>query len=305
MLKKHMLTVPGPLLIVIAAVLWAFDGVVRRSLFTLPPITIVFYEHLIGLLILAPFFIPKLLKTKITKREIGLVSVIALLSGVLGTLLFTTALVQVNYISLSVVFLILYLEPIFAITGARLILKEKLTPKFARWAIVALVAAYFATFRNGLINLNTGAGTVMAALYALGATASWGTSTVFSKMLLNRINETVATGLRFIVTTVLAFAGVLLFAQSQSLLQPTPSQIGRFVFIALSTGMLALFIYYKGLQKTEAKVTTMLELVFPILAVFIDAVVYRTLLAPSQYFAAGVMVFAIYQIAKQGKKKAS
>ena len=35
----------GPALIVLAAVLWALDGIIRRSLFTLPPIVIVFYEN--------------------------------------------------------------------------------------------------------------------------------------------------------------------------------------------------------------------------------------------------------------------
>lgn len=293
----------GPLLIVTAAVLWALDGVVRRSLFTLPPITIVFYEHLIGLLILAPLFVPRLFKEKITFREMSLVSIIGLLSGVLGTLLFTMALVQVNYISLSVVFLLLYLEPIFAITGARLLLKEKLTPNFTRWAGLALVAAFFATFENGNVNFNTGPGTVLAALYAFGAAAAWGTSTVFSKMLLNKVSDTLATGLRFAVTTLFSLVGIVLFSQLSSLGDPTPSQYARFVFIAFSTGMLALYLYYKGLQKTEAKVTTMLELVFPILAVFIDAIVYRTFLAPTQYLAAAVMVFAIYQIAKTSKQK--
>lgn len=293
----------GPLLIITAAVLWALDGVVRRSLFALPPITIVFYEHLIGLLILAPLFVPRLLKEKITTREISLVSIIGLLSGVIGTLLFTMALVQVNYISLSVVFLLLYLEPIFAISGARILLKEKLTPNFARWAILALAAAFFATFENGNVNFNTGPGTVLAALYAFGAAAAWGSSTVFSKMLLNKVSDTVATGLRFAATTLFSLIGVVLFSQVSSLGDPTPSQYTRFVFIAFSTGMLALYLYYKGLKKTEAKITTMLELVFPILAVFIDAIVYRTFLAPTQYIAAGVMVFAIYQLAKSSKQK--
>ncbi len=36
----------GPLLIIIAAALWAFDGVLRRSLFSLPPTHIIFFEHL-------------------------------------------------------------------------------------------------------------------------------------------------------------------------------------------------------------------------------------------------------------------
>jgi len=291
----------GPLLIVIASVLWALDGVVRRSLFSLPPITIVFFEHLIGTAILLPFIYKKLLAERPTLKELGLMGIVSFVSGVLGTLWFTTALMNVNFISFSIVFLILYLEPIFAITSAHFLLKEKLTKNFVLWGGVALVAAYFATFKGGVVNFATGSGTLTAALYALGATAAWGTSTTLSKMVLNRKSDSVATGLRFMMTTVLAFIGVLILGQSSSLSQPTPDQFGRFIFIALSTGMVALYLYYKGLKKTEAKITTMLELVFPILAVMIDAVIYKTVLHPTQYLAAIVMIMAIFQIAKTQK----
>src|SRR5579859_4378709 len=89
----------GPLLIIIAAILWALDGVIRRSLFTLPPIIIVFYEHLFGLLLIAPFFLPKLLKEKFSRKELMVLLLISLLSSLLGTLWFTTALQKVNFIS--------------------------------------------------------------------------------------------------------------------------------------------------------------------------------------------------------------
>ena len=52
----------GPLLIIISASLWALDGIIRRSLFTLPSITIVFYEHLFGAVILLPYLIWAFLK---------------------------------------------------------------------------------------------------------------------------------------------------------------------------------------------------------------------------------------------------
>src|SRR5688500_15594667 len=122
MLKKLSGIPYGPALVVLASILWALDGVIRRSLFSLPPITIVFFEHLIGLLILAPFFIPRLKKEALNLKELGLMSFVALLSGVLATLWFTMALVSVNFIPFSIVYLILYLEPIFAITTAHLLL---------------------------------------------------------------------------------------------------------------------------------------------------------------------------------------
>ena len=62
--------------------------------------------------------------------------------------------------------------------------------------------------------------------------------------------------------------------------------------------MVALWIYYKGLKQTQAKISTILELVFPFLAVTIDAFLYKTVLAPTQYLAAAVLLFAIYRVGK-------
>lgn len=278
--------------------MWAVDGVVRRSLFTLAPIIIVFYEHLLGAAIISVVAGKSLLKIKFTKKIIWLTVVISLLSGLLGTLWFTAALMKVNFISFSVVFLLQKLQPIFAITTAMIFLKEKITREYLGWAGLALGAAYFVTFPGGIVNLSTGAGTAMAALLALGAAAAWGTSTVFSKMLLKKTTHTQATALRFFTTTVMALVAVMLMGQSAGLMAPTLSQVTRFGFIAISTGMLALWIYYKGLKKTEAKVSTILELVFPLLAVFIDIFFYKSVLAPTQYLAAAVLMFAIYRVGK-------
>src|SRR3972149_5687028 len=120
MLKNY----TGPIFIIIAATLWAFDGLIRQHLYTLPPITIIFFEHLFGLIILFPFIYKYLLGTRLTKREWWLVILISILSGLFGTLWFTTALGKVQFITISVVFLLQKLQPIFAITSARIFLKE-------------------------------------------------------------------------------------------------------------------------------------------------------------------------------------
>ncbi len=292
------LKVSGPLLIIIAALLWAFDGVIRRYLYELPPITIIFFEHLIGLIILLPFVWKKIFKTTFTKREWGLLVLIAILSGLLGTLWFTTALLKVHFISFSVVFLLQKLQPIFAITTASIFLKEKFERGYVLWAVLALASAYFVTFPNGVVNLETGEGTVIAALYALGAAFAWGSSTTFSKMLLGKVEPQVGTFFRFLFTVIIALPVLLLFGYSESLGAPTTSQFGLFALIAVSTGMVALLIYYKGLSKTPVHITTILELTFPFIAILIDMKLYGAVLAPTQWIAALVLVFSIYKIAR-------
>jgi len=288
----------GPLLIIVAASLWAFDGIIRRSLYTLPSITIVFYEHLFGAIILLPYLILTFKKEGLTKKEFFLLLFIAMFSGVLGTLWFTTALLKTNFISFSVVYLIQKLQPIFAISAASIFLKEKVSKSYIKWAVLALLAAYFVTFKNGIINFSTGSGTIIAALYALGAAFAWGSSTVFSKIALIKRPSNYVAGLRFLFTSILAFGMVFIMGQSKSLSSPTISQLGRFLLIAVSTGMVSVAIYYRGLKKVPANVSTILELVYPLLAVFIDATLYKSFLAPTQYLAGGVLLFAIYKISK-------
>jgi len=295
----------GPLLIVVAASLWALDGIIRRSLYSLPSITIVFYEHLFGALILFPYLFITFKKEGLTKKEFLLLVFISMFSGVLGTLWFTTALLKTNFISFSVVYLIQKLQPIFAITAAAIFLKERITKSYIKWAVLALIAAYFVTFKNGIINFSTGSGTIIAALYALGAAFAWGSSTALSKLALQKRPSNYVTGIRFLFTSILALGMVFIMGQSKSLTAPTFSQYGRFLLIALSTGMFSVAIYYRGLKNVQANVSTILELVYPLLAVVIDGVLYKSFLAPSQYLAGVVLLFAIYKISKIQLSKSS
>ncbi|HEY4503306.1 MAG TPA: DMT family transporter [Candidatus Paceibacterota bacterium] len=297
---KNQMNFAGPVFIIIAALLWAFDGLIRQYLYTLPPITIIFFEHLIGLLILLPFVFKYVLKTKLSSREWWLVVLVSVLSGLLGTLWFTTALGKVHFISISVVFLLQKLQPIFAISTASIFLKEKLDKRYIKWALLAMISAYFVTFPNGYVNLSTGEGTVIAALYALGAAFAWGSSTTFSKMLLGKVDFKVSTFYRFLFTLIIALPFVLLYGQtaSGSLALPSSSQFGLLALIALSTGMVALLIYYKGLAKTPVHISTILELTFPFVAILLDFIVNGTVLTLLQWISAFVLVYSIYKIAK-------
>lgn len=293
------LSLPGPVLISLAATLWALDGILRRSLFTLSPLTIVFFESLIGTIILLPFFLRQQNQAKvgeITTKTLGLAGLVALLSGLLGTLWFTTALVKVGFISFSVVFLLQKLQPLFAIASARLLLKESLPTHYLRWAGVAFVAAFFVTFPLGKVVVAEQQTTVVAALFAFGAAVAWGTSTTFSKLLLKTTTTLTATSLRFLLATVFSLVWLVVVGQTPSLESLSINQYFTLGLIALSTGMVALYVYYVGLAKTQAKIATIVELTFPMLAIFIDSALYHTTLHPSQYLAALVLLFSMWKV---------
>lgn len=290
----------GPLFIVITALLWSFDGLLRISLYSLPPAVIVFYEHFLGAVILlfVSFAWVKDLK-KMTKKEWLAIGAVALFSGALGTILYTAALQQINYSSYSVVVLLQQqLQPIWAIATAAILLKEKITKQFFLWALLALVAAYFITFPNLHVNLATGKGTLLAGLYAILAGLLWGSSTAFSKYVLNKVNFLTGVAMRYYLAPLFAFFIILGTGTTKSLFAITVPQLETLLLITFSTGMLALGFYYYGLKRTPAKITTLCELVWPASAIFIDYFLYHKFLTPTQIFGVGLLLFAIYQVTK-------
>ena len=293
----------GPLFIAAAAILWGLDGILRRSVYSLQPVTIVFYEHLIGALVLLPFVIYLWRKEHLTRREWWAVVLVSLLSGVLGTLFFTTALVKVGFISFSVVYLLQKLQPVFTMFFASLVLKEKLTRHYYLWSALAIVAAYFVTFPGGRVNF--GGEAFMAALFALLAAIAWASSTAFSRYTLIGHSNTFITGLRFVLTTLLIIPfiyalGVGSYAGSVTL--PSQPQLLTLLAITFSSGMVAMWLYYRGLKTTSASVSTIVELLFPLTAVVIDIFLYKSVLQPSQYLAAAVLLFAVYNVARLNRK---
>ena len=294
----------GPIFVIIAAVLWSFDGVLRITLYSLPPTVVVFYEHVMGAIVLL-FFASRWFKDlrKMSKKEWSAMTLVALFSGALGTILYTAALQKINYSSYSVVVLLQQLQPIWAIATAALLLKEKVTRKFLFWAAVALGAAYLITFRDLRVNLTTGSGTMIAGGLALLAGVLWGSSTAISKFVLNKISFLTATAIRFFLAPVFALLFIVAGRQTDALFQLTGGQWWTLVLITFSTGLVALGFYYFGLKKTPARVTTLCELVWPASAIMIDYFLYHKTLSFTQILGIGLLLFAIYQVTRSSVKR--
>lgn len=296
----------GPILILTAACLWAFDGILRRYLHSNPPLVIIFIEHLIGLLILTPFIFKDIINTRLNTTDIRMLFVVSILSGLLGTLFFTSALLKVGLISFSVVFLIQKLQPIFAIGSSAVFLKERLTKKYFMFAILALISCYFLTFPNGIVSFKNEKDTIIACLYAFFAAFAWGTSTTFSKMILNSISYKISVFYRFFLTTLISFIAIVITNYLKVLPKAFSSIINInnieipsiliFIIITLSTGMVSLVIYYRGLSNVSVKVSAILELFFPLVAIFIDVFLYDSILSPVQIISGILLLFFMYKI---------
>lgn len=285
--------------IVLAAFLWSLDGILRRGLYTLPPSVIVFWEHLLGAIVLFPFIFKSLKEIKkLGLKEWLSILAVSLFSGALGTIFYTAALGKVNYIQFSVVVLLQQLQPIWAIITAAIVLKEKITKKFIPWAVLAIASSYLVTFKDLRVNLQTGQGTIIAAVLALSAGVMWATSTSFSKVVLKKVSFQIATWLRFIFAPLFALIIIFFLKQTPSLIKINGQQWLSLWIIVFSTGLVALLFYYYGLKKTQAKVSAILELTWPVSAIFIDYFYFKNSLSTSQLIGAFLVLFSMYQVSK-------
>jgi drug/metabolite transporter (DMT)-like permease len=100
------------------------------------------------------------------------------------------------------------------------------------------------------------------------------------------------TALRMALTSLMALPIVLAVAGSGTAIQIDTTDWMFIAAIVLSTGSVAVFFYYYGLQRVPASHATLYELFWPLSAVFIDWVVYDTVLAPLQ-IVGGLMLVGV------------
>ena len=287
------------LAVIFAAFLWSFDGFIRQNLFALPSFLIVSLEHVIGAILFLPLLI-RGWKEVSSLGQRGWISVlwISIFGGVLGTFFYTKALSYVNYIDLSVVVLLQKLQPIFAIALAGVILKEKITKQFIILAFAAIVGGYLVTFGSSSIN-DWDDKTIIAALLALLAAFSWGSSTVLGKHALNRLSFTTVPSLRLAITASVTAFVLLSTGQYGAINNMTLSHWGFIVLIVLSTGSLALFFYYYGLNKLPASHATLYELFWPLSAVGLDWFIRGNFLSLPQWVGAILLLGAIIILTRE------
>lgn len=281
----------GPFIIMIAASLWAIDAIFRTQLtYTIPAASIIFLEHLIGFILLSPLFIKNFSEIKKLKiKEWITFIVLTIVSSVAGGLLFTQALgasfAQKDFIT---PLLLIKLQPIFVIILSALFLKEKITVKFCFFAVLALIGSYIMSF--GLMPISFSLeGKMLVYILALSATLCWGVGTILSKKVLSKVSFATATTLRYGIAIPVAIIFMYTLGQTYNFAQLGFDQIWRFLVIAgVTGGAAAIFIYYWGLKNTQAKVSTIAELIFPLISIIIATTNLNPYGAPQQLNSANI-----------------
>ena len=293
--KKYVL---GIILVTISAVLWGIDGIILTPrLYNLPVDFVVFLLHLLPFVLMLIFFGKELKHLRnFTKRDYMGFTLIGLFGGALGTLAIVKAMFLVNFQSLTVVVLLQKLQPIFAIILAKFILKEKIGKNFVIFAGIALLSGYFLTFGISMPNLSI-TNYVQASFYALLAAFSFGSATVFGKLVLGKWNFRTALFYRYGFTTVI-MSIIVLVNRSIDFSVVTKENWILILVITFTTGAFAIALYYYGLKYISAHVATMCELAFPLSSALLDYFINKTILSPVQWAAGFFMLYTIYKVSK-------
>jgi drug/metabolite transporter (DMT)-like permease len=247
----------------LGASLWGTDTVLRRPLTqVLSSYQIVFIEHLILTVILLPLSLRTF--RRLTGIQWAAVLGIAWGGSALGTLLFTEAIRAGNP---TTAVLLQKTQPIVVVLLARLLLHERLRARFWIWLVVAMAAAYVVSFGD------TPPGQLVqqapsAALFALGAAALWGASTVMGRFALQGISFQELTSVR--IVGAMPLLAVLVLVRPHPWPTLAAKQVLSLVAMALVPGLAALMIYYRGLRSTRASFAAIAELAFPATAALLN-----------------------------------
>ncbi len=295
----------GPGAVILAAILWAVDGLLRQNLSEVPAFQIILLEHAIGAVVFLPVLI-RGWKEVTALRERAWISVawVSILGGIVGTVAYTKALSYVDYIDLTVVVLLQKLQPLFAISLAAVVLKEKLTKRFFLLAAGALLGGYLVTFGSSSM-AQMSEKEMMAALLAFVAAFAWGSSTVLGKHALTRLSFFTLTALRLWVTAIVAGAIFFTLRPRSDSLALSSDQWTTILIIVFSTGSVALFIYYFGLKRIPASHSAIYELFWPMTAVIFDWVLKDRILQPMQILGAVLLLAVSITLPKESQTENS
>ena len=272
--------------VALGASLWGVDTVLRLPLTAaFSSIQIVLIEHLILSLILLPTWWRA--RRGLSLRQWAAVLGIAWGGSALGSVLFTSA---VRFGNPTTAVLLQKTQPVVAILLARAVLGERLRPRLWFWLAVALGAAYLVSFGATPPAALFGH-FPRASLYALGAAALWGGSTVLGRFALREIPFPHLTALR--IVTAAPLLAVLVSIQPDPWPVPTPVQMLMLLALAFIPGLAALLLYYHGLRHTKASHAAIAELSFPATAALLNWTLFGTGVTAVQIGGFGLLWAAI------------
>jgi drug/metabolite transporter (DMT)-like permease len=253
----------------------------------------VFYEHLLAMVFVVPMIVHYWPQVRVlSARQWWAVVFIGVAASALATVAFTASF---SYVSPSVAILLQKLQPLVTFSLAFVVLGERLPKRFWLYAALALAGAYLVSFPELVPNLTLYEGGLIGVGLALTAAVLWGGATVFGRWLLGGLPFPLVGALRFVVALPFLFV-LALSSGGASAFALTGHDFWYLSIIMLGPGFGAMYLYYRGLKVTQASVSALLELIWPLSAVVLNWVFLHQVLAPLQIIGGLVLLGAIARL---------
>jgi drug/metabolite transporter (DMT)-like permease len=287
----------GIMLVILACLLWGMDTLIRYPLVDrgIEPTTIVFYEHIILVIIFSLGLVKSI--TRIGDLKLADILSFFIIGGI-GSAVATVAFTEsFRYLNPSLVILLQKLQPAVAIVLAALILKEQIEKQFVIWASICLIGGLLVSspdierlyllLRN---DFNTASSDFALKGYALVGVSilGWGSATVFGKRLTMMGFETkqIMAG-RFLGGLLMLFPFV---NWSPTLILPQGEDYLRILVMVIISGALAMWFYYQGLKRIPAKTAAIAEMFFPFFAIIANWIFLGKQLTELQLVGGGILI---------------
>jgi drug/metabolite transporter, DME family len=281
---RRLIAIPGVVLIAVAAAMWGTDPIIRKTMSgTTSATTIVFGEHVILVLCTLPFLLPALRAVfRAGRNYVAAAVVVGAGASALATILFTDALIGHSDFITPVV--IQKIQPFIAIGAAALLLAERPRPGFW-WLFLPALAGFWLV--NQANPLEPSAKGVVVIAEATAAAVLWGLGTVLGRYMSRELQFQHVLTLRF-------FFGLLASALALLVMNQPAYSNGHdsvlILYLALVTGLLALALYYYGLQRTPAVLSSLAELTYPAVAVIAGIYAYNQHLSWTQWLGVALIL---------------
>ena len=278
--------VPGVVLISLAAAMWGLDGLIRKPLSSsTSAFTIVFGEHVVLVALTLPLLVPAFRALwRAGPSYVAAGIMVGAGASAIATILFTEALFHGDFITVVV---LQKAQPLIVVIGAWFVLGERPRPGFAWFLLPALAGLWLIALPHPLDPHARGLTPIVE---TLGAATLCGLGTVFGRFLGRRLAFEQVTTVRF------AFGLVASACALPIVGAPAFSDVHDSFWIAvlaLVTGLLALGLYYYGLQRTPAPLAALGELAFPVTATLVGLYVFDDTLRWTQWLGVAVTVAVI------------
>jgi drug/metabolite transporter (DMT)-like permease len=276
--------------------MWGTDPIIRKPLSTsTSATTIVFGEHVVLVLLTLPFLVPAFRSVFRAGWKYVLCAIaVGAGASAIATILFTEALFKGDFVTPVV---IQKIQPLIAIAAAAAVLGERARPRFVWFVLPALLGFWLVNQPHPLEPSAKGLTTI---LLATAAAAMWALGTVLGRYLSREVEFHHIVSLRFFFGLVAAAIALPIMGAKAYAGAHDSLWIG---YLAVVTGLLALSLYYVGLRKTPAMMSSIAELTYPAIAVVAGIYAYNASLRWTQWVGIAIIMATVTLLPFQRRRK--